>query len=57
MGDWDTPETRYDDAMIIAKFRNFTELGLPVPNIQRCIDTVMNLEQVRSIARLIDCVH
>lgn len=57
MGDWDTPETRFDDDMIIDKFRRFTELGLAVRNVQRCIDTVMKLEEVENVARLIDCIH
>jgi 2-methylcitrate dehydratase PrpD len=57
MGDWDTAETRYDDAMIIDKFRRFTELGLAVPNVQRCIDAVMEIEALEHISGLIDHVH
>lgn len=57
MGDWDTPETRFDDAMVIDKFRRFTELGLAVPNVQRCIDTVMAIDTLEHVSGLIDCVN
>jgi 2-methylcitrate dehydratase PrpD len=56
MGDHDTAETRYDDAMTIAKFRAFTEQGLAVANVQRCIDVVMALERLENVAALIDCL-
>ena len=57
MGDHDTPETRYTDEMVIGKFRAFTEQGMATRNAQRCIDAIMNIEQMTSVADLIDCVH
>jgi 2-methylcitrate dehydratase PrpD len=56
MGDHDTFETRYDDEMVIAKFRAFTEQGMAVRNVQRCVDTVMNLDKLDHVGGLLDCV-
>jgi 2-methylcitrate dehydratase PrpD len=55
MGDHDTVETRYGDDAVIAKFRAFTEQGLAARSVQRCIDTVMNLEEHRDLRALTEC--
>jgi 2-methylcitrate dehydratase PrpD len=55
VGDHDTPETRYGDEEVIAKFRAFTEQGLAARSVQPCIDAVMNLEKHRDLRTLTDC--
>jgi 2-methylcitrate dehydratase PrpD len=55
VGDHDTPETRYGDEEVIEKFRAFTEQGLAARSVQRCIDTVMSLDEHRDLRTLTDC--
>src|SRR6202012_1737179 len=54
LGDHDTPQTRYGDAEVIAKFRRFTEQGLAARSVQPCIDAVMSLEKLRDLRSLTD---
>jgi 2-methylcitrate dehydratase PrpD len=55
VGDHDTPQTRYGDEEVVAKFRAYTEQGLAARSVQRCIDTVMNLEELADTQPLVDC--
>jgi 2-methylcitrate dehydratase PrpD len=56
-GDPHSPETTMSDERLIAKFRDFTEQGLPKSQAERCIELVMSLETLETLAPLIDCLH
>lgn len=55
VGDHDTPQTRYGDEEVIAKFRAYTDQGLAARSVQPCIDAVMKLEKLRDLRALTDC--
>jgi 2-methylcitrate dehydratase PrpD len=55
-GDPQSPDTAFDDADICAKFRSFTELSLPASAIEECMETVMSLDQLADVRRLVDLI-
>lgn len=57
MGDPHSPETIMDDDALVGKFRNFTEQGLATDTIERCIETVMALEELPDVRLLTDFLH
>lgn len=56
-GDPFLSETTMTDAALFAKFRQSTEQGLAHGQIERCIETVMNLEALPDIRSLIQLFH
>lgn len=56
-GDPFTEETALSDDALFAKFRSFAGQGLAHSQIDRCIDTVMNLESAPNVDALIDLLH
>lgn len=56
-GDPHSPETTMSDERLIAKFRDFTDQGLPQSQVERCIELVMRLETLGTLDPLIDCLH
>lgn len=56
-GDPFTVDTAMSDSALFAKFRNSTERGLPAAQIERCIETVMNLDQHADLKKLISLLH
>jgi len=56
-GDPFLEETAMSDKALFAKFRQATEQGLAEFQIDRCIETVMNLETLTDVRGLIDLFH